>query len=222
MIFLYEGKLNNLDYKIAKQIEEDPTIISEHNIFDAAEILGVSPSKLTKYCNKVSLKGFKEMKYKIIQELDYQENIKMDISDVNINNLFTSATCKNVRNSLDLIKGHDRVLIVCSSSYIELGNYISRKIRMNLNINCFCYTMEDDFQIEYLNQGVLTIFIHNNINVDKQTKWYRTRQDYIHITTNPIMPFVGYVPLVVDKDKYKLSYEIKVMIFFEWIINNER
>lgn len=221
MIFLYEGKLNNLDYKIAKQIEKDPTIISQHNIFDAADILGVSPSKLTKYCNKVSLNGFKEMKYKIIQELDYQENLKMDISDVKINDLFTSATNKNIRNSLDLIREHERIIIVCSSLYRDLGNYISRKLRLHLNINSFCYAMEDDFQVEYLNQEVLTIFIDNNIDIDKKTKWYRTRQNYIHLTTKPIMPFVGYVPLVSNEPQCSLSYDIRVMIFFEWIINNK-
>lgn len=222
MIFLYEGKLNDLDYKIAKQIEENPTIISGHNIFDAADILGISPSKLTKYCNKVSLNGFKEMKYKIIQELEYQENMKMAISDVNINNLFTLATSKNVRNSLDLINNSERMIIVCSSQYVDLGNYISRKLRLNLNINCFCYAMDENFQIEYLNQGVITVFLNNNIDENRKTKWYRTKQNYIHITTKAIMPFVGYIPLVSDEDRCNLSYEIRVMIFFEWVINNKQ
>lgn len=221
MIFLYEGKLNNLDYKIAKQIEEDPTIISEHNIFDAADILEVSPSKLTKYCNKVSLNGFKEMKFKIIQELNYRENSKMDISDIKINNLFSNATEKNIRTALDLIKDHERVIVICQCQYLELGNYVCRKLRINMDKNIFCYASDDCYQIEYLNENVLTIFIDNEIDVEKKNKWFRTRQNYIHLTNNPIMPFVGYVPLATDEFKSNLSYEIKIMMFFEWVFNNK-
>lgn len=66
MEFLFQGELNKIDENIAKILYSERHEIVNKNISEVAEHCNVSPSKITKYCKKIGLDGFKELKYKMV------------------------------------------------------------------------------------------------------------------------------------------------------------
>lgn len=66
MEFLFQGKLNKIDENIARILYSERHDIANKNISEVAEHCNVSPSKITKYCKKIGLDGFKELKFKMM------------------------------------------------------------------------------------------------------------------------------------------------------------
>ncbi len=212
MVFLYEGKLNELDLRIAYLIEQDPTIVSENNIYDAADLLEVSASKLTKYCQKIGLTGFKECKYKITEAIEQQKLINPQI-DLDITKFIDSEYQYVLSLIPNLVAQCQKVLVITSSNNTDLGYYISRKLRAMIHKDVVNYSFEQNYQFEYIATNVLVLLIDENEYIaNNDSSWYRQGQNYIHVTNQPIAPQQGYYPLAVGNSKSTMPFDVKVLL----------
>lgn len=223
MLFLYDGRLNELDLSIAKQIDANPKIILENNIFDAAQVLGISASKLTKYCQKIKLKGFKEIKYKIeeeIKQIKYTNETKVNID---IKKVVNPEYFGLIKGASRLILATSKIVVITDEENYELGKLVVSELRRLLVIDVVCYYEKQEMDFEYLNQEPLTIFLdacgkfklHN-------PNWYRPGNSYIHMTNEAFAPCEGYYPISLANTDIKYSFNIKIMIILTWIKNKKK
>lgn len=223
MVFLYDGKLNDLDVTIAKKIEENPQIILDNNIFDAAAILGISASKLTKYCQKISLHGFKEIKYKIQQYKVNQLYLNENIDQINIKDIINHQFYKRIIDVPPLIRDCEKIIVICDDNGLEFGNYITKELRKALKIDTICYTQSQDFTYEYINSKVLTIILDETGVFDLYNiKWYRLHNNYIQISSQMIEPAEDYYPISFKDANHVLPFDVGVIMLISWFKNKRQ
>lgn len=220
MLFLYDGRLNELDLSIAKQIDANPKIILENNIFDAAQTLGISASKLTKYCQKIKLKGFKEIKYKIKEEtkiLKYKEDAKVNID---IKTIINPEYYGLIKGASNLIFTSTKIVVIADKENYELGKLVVAELRRLLLIDVVCYYEKQEIDFEYLKQEPLTIFLDEGGNFElHDPNWFRLGNSYIHFTNEHFIPCEGYYPICFGNTNLKYSFNIKIMMVLTWIKN---
>lgn len=220
MLFLYDGRLNELDLSIAKQIDTNPRIILENNIFDAADILGISPSKLTKYCQKIKLKGFKEIKYKIEDEtksIKYTEELTYNID---IKALISHEYFDLVKEVSALILSSEKIIIIADECNYSLANLLCSELRKLLANDVVCYFEQQEFDFEYLSSKPVTILIDQAGKFDLLSpKWYRIGNPYIHLTNEKLVPRENYYPISLANASLSYSFQIKVVMILAWIKN---
>ncbi|WOO87163.1 hypothetical protein RZE82_08600 [Mollicutes bacterium LVI A0039] len=220
MVFLYEGKLNDLDISIAQRIEKNPEIVTDNNIFRAADILEISASKLTKYCQKIGLKGFKEIKYKLDEELiRTQLQRQADHCDFKITSILDQKNHKHLIAIPKLLASSSKIIIVSNSSFQALTSYLAIKLRLDYHQAAINYTFDQDFSFEYLDDQVLTILVDETSQVTNfSSKWYRPNQNYIHITAKALKQQADYYPLSIINSEIKLPFDAAVMLIFSWLM----
>lgn len=222
MNFLYEGKLNKLDLTIARKIEENPTIITSCTIFEAAELLDVSPSKLTKYCQKIKLKGFKEIKYKLVQdEATQQIEDELSISEFKIKRLIDKETHQKLLEVPKLLRQSTKIIVVASAANYSLASYISTKLRIYTKRDAVPYINTQNFGFECTDPNVVIIIIDEENEIsDFSVSWFRPGNKYIHITKKIAKPVSGYYPLKISKRSRDLPFDAIVILLFRWMAKN--
>ncbi len=219
MTFLYDGKLNVLDTAMAQKIEAMPTIITTNNIFDAAESLGVSASKLTKYCQKINLKGFKEMKYRLIQELEHERYFNTQSTIIKIEDLIKKESYHKLFELPTLINDARKIIILVTEDDLYFGQYITSILRRKLAIDVVVYSFSQDVSHEYLESHVITIMIDRTLSLKTVSNdIYRTGNKYIHIAEQELQVKAGYHPIMpVDFDSANTSFDVIVLSIFNWL-----
>lgn len=218
MLFLYDGRLNELDLSIARQIDANPKIILENNIFGAAQILGISASKLTKYCQKIKLKGFKEIKYKIDDEIkkrNYAEELKYNID---IKALINGEYYTLISEAANIILNSSKIIIITDDENYALARLLVSEFRRLLAIDAVCYYQKQEFDFEYLNNAPTTIFLdeYGAINLYEAT-WYRPGNYYVHITNQMLVPRENYYPISLSNSSINYSFHVKVVMILSWL-----
>lgn len=218
MLFLYDGKLNQLDLAIAKEIDANPYIILENNIFVAAEILGISASKLTKYCQKIKLKGFKEIKFKIKQELAEIEYLEQNTNNIDIKSIINYDYHNRIVDLENLLFGCNKLIIVYDSQNTSLAKFIASELRSCLWVDVISYSYNQEFSFEYAKSKPLTMFVDQSGKINlRSAMWYRTGNEYIHLTDELLIPTQNYYPIALAESKLNYSYQIKVVMIVSWI-----
>ncbi len=223
MTFLYDGKLNELDFEIAAKVERNPYIVVNNNIYYAAKNLDISPSKLTKYCQKIKLSGFKEFKFKLQEEL-YQQNL----SDLNfasqnnnqlINECIKAATLKNLYLIEEKIIVTNRVLVVDSDMSSGLARYLCYRLRKTTNKDVIYYDAKQNFSHEFVNQSIVVIVIDaHNQALDTVNNWYRRGHQFFHICSRTEYSQPGYYPILINNANVGLGMTAKVVTILDWIV----
>lgn len=218
MTFLYEGKLNELDTSIAQMIDSNPKIITDNNIFEASRLLGVSASKLTKYCQKIRLDGFKEIKFKVEQELKREKYQKQDQKEISIEAIIQSRYHSKLDDIPLLINEATKIIIVTSLDNHSLGLYLCLKLREVSRKDVVVYVLDQKFSFEYLEGTVVTILIDEYTQMSPLlSDWFRSGNSYIHIMNEALLQTTNYYPLAVTDENTNLPFDAMVIIIFEWI-----
>ncbi len=218
MLFLYEGKLNDLDMVIAKAIDSNPEIIIDNTIFEAADIIGVSASKLTKFCQKINLSGFKEIKFRLEQELQNKKYLTQNVNIINIKSVINIQYHHRIFDVPPLLINAQKIIIVSNSDYYYFARYIAGELRRILKVDCTSYISDQDFSFEYLDEGVLTIFIDEHGKIDcMETKWYRRGNKYVQISMEKLSPQNSFYPICVSDVELDYSFDVKLLIILSWI-----
>ncbi len=225
MRFLYDGKLNELDYEIAKKIEKNPYIIINNNIYYSAKNLDVSASKLTKYCQKINMAGFKEFKYKLQQELLYIDGVGLPISNVSysklVNECVSPATLKNLLYIHDKIKTASRIIVVDAQPENMFSRHLCYSLRRKTNKDVMYYALNQNFSYEFLDQEVVVIIIDpQNIAAEFANAWYRSGHYYFHLCTKSIYSNRNYYPVIIDRVRLHLDLDAKIITILNWISNS--
>lgn len=219
MTFLYDGKLNALDTTMAKKIEAKPSIITTNNIFDAAENLGVSASKLTKYCQKINLKGFKEMKYRLIQELQHERYFQHTTSILRIEDLIKKESYQKLFELPDIINNSRKLIILVNEDDLYFGQHVVNIFRRKLAVNAVVYSFSQTVSHEYLENEVVTILIDRKQTLSSLSKdIYRIGNKYVHITEKTLHIKQGYHPIItIDTEEADTSFDVIVLLIFDWL-----
>lgn len=218
MTFLYEGKLNDLDTSIARQIEANPSLIIDNNIFVAADILGISASKLTKYCQKIKLHGFKEIKFRLVQEQKREKNVQLLETKIKIEDLINPEYIFVLTEIPKLINNADKIVLICNSSSLEFAKYLCYKLR-KVSLNVVAYAIDQQCSFEFLSDNVVVILIDSEDElVYNDKRWYRSGHYYLQITTQSNLNHYNYVPIVISNSKSQLPFDVKVMLLFNWLV----
>lgn len=223
MFFLYDGKLNDLDLKVAKRIEDNPQYVINHNIYQTAELIGISPSKLTKYCQKIKLSGFKELKYKIqtnIQQVTYlkrseqMEDFTVLLKFIDLN------TIGNLYLIPKLIDECEKILIICGSYDIGLGNYFTLKLRKYIDRPIFTYPVGANYNHEFASGAVLSIVIDTTNTIqDRDIVSLRPTDKYIHFGNTQVSSISNYIPILFTDNGSPMPFDSKLCLVISWIIN---
>ncbi len=227
MTFLYDGKLNGLDFEIAAKIERNPYIIINNNIYYAAKNLDISPSKLTKYCQKIKLSGFKEFKFKLQEEL-YQQNFNelnfIDQSNNHvINECAKATTIKNLYLVDEKICATNRVLVVDSDMSSGLARYLCYRLRKTTNKDVIYYDTKQNFSHEFVNQSIVVIVIDaHNQALEMVNNWYRRGHKFFHICSRTEYSQPGYYPILINDENVGLSMTAKLVTILDWIVNERQ
>ncbi len=218
MLFLYEGKLNDLDMVIAKAIDANPEIILNNNIFEAAEIIGISASKLTKFCQKINLSGFKEIKYRLEQEIQNDNYMVQSGNEIDLKEVINNQYHHRLIDIPPLINNCTKILVVTNIKKSTLANHIAYELRTALETNVVSYTTNHDFSFEYKDENVLTVFIDKCNEIDVfSCKWYRRGYNYIHLAEKQLPPHENYYPVYVGETELNYPFDIKVLMILSWI-----
>lgn len=218
MLFLYNGNLNKLDMLIAKKIENKPQIIIDNNIYGAANEIGISASKLTKYCQKIKLAGFKEMKYKLNQELNYKVELKRRELNYSLKNIIDTNYYTLANEVRELIRDKNKLIIISNSEKFMLNLYLSQKMRMDLNIDIVSYVDTQNFNFEYLGDKPITLIIDEKNEIDIcLASWYHIGLNYIHLTSQALAPTSGYLPLCLRTKVQIYNFDILIMLVIQWV-----
>lgn len=218
MLFLYDGRLNDLNLSIAKQIDANPKIILENNIFGAAQILGISASKLTKYCQKIKLKGFKEIKFKIDDEIrknKYAEEMKYNID---IKSLINSEYYNLICEASTLILKSSKIIVITDDDNYTLACLMVAEFRRLLAIDVVCYYQKQEFDFEYLYNDPCTIFLDERGSIKLyDATWYRPGNKYVHFTNQMLVPRENYYPVSLTNAELNYTYHVKIVMIIAWL-----
>lgn len=221
MFFLYDGRLNELDHQIACEIEKNPQFVISHNIYQTAEHIGISPSKLTKYCQKIKLSGYKELKYKIQSSIDQQKYLRqMDtMQDFTlITKIIENSTINNLYSLPALIDKCNKIILICDQSDLGLGNYFTYKLRKSLNKDISVYPYTANYQHEYITENVLSIIIDTSQTITKEYLYSnRVGDNYVHYCSTPLNSHINYYPIkFIEGD---IPFDAKLCLIISWISN---
>lgn len=218
MLFLYDGRLNDLDLSIARHIDANPNIILENNIFGAAQILGISASKLTKYCQKIKLKGFKEIKYKIEDELKLKKYAEDTIYNIDIKSLINVEYYNIIIEAARIVSKCEKIIIIVDEENHSLAMLMVTELRKFLAIDVVCYYEKQEFDYEYLSEQPVTIFLDEKGTINLQSaKWYRTGNPYIHLTNRQFVPRENYYPIGLSNASINYSFHVKIVMILTWL-----
>ena len=81
-ISIYYTSLTNTERKICTVILDDPTVVSEHSIIDAAELCGTSKSAMLRFAKKLGYSGYSEFKYAVGESFIKEEKHNTDSGDI--------------------------------------------------------------------------------------------------------------------------------------------
>lgn len=72
-ISIYYTSLTNTERKICTVILDDPTVVSEHSIIEAAELCSTSKSAMLRFAKKLGYTGYSEFKYAVSESFTKEE-----------------------------------------------------------------------------------------------------------------------------------------------------
>ena len=72
-ISIYYTSLTNTERKICTVILDDPTVVSEHSIIEAAELCSTSKSAMLSFAIKLGYTGYSEFKYAVSESFTKEE-----------------------------------------------------------------------------------------------------------------------------------------------------
>ena len=81
-ISIYYTSLTNTERKICTVILDDPTVVSEHSIIDAATLCGTSKSAMLRFAKKLGYSGYSEFKYAVGESFIKEEKQNTESGDI--------------------------------------------------------------------------------------------------------------------------------------------
>lgn len=223
MNFLYNGKLTKMDLQIARAIEQDPQLVVDCNIHQLAQKLNVSATKITLYCKKINLSGFKEFKYIISQYIYEQNNNKSKVGNINIKDIVSIECYHQLVSIVQLLIDASKIIVVTYSNSLEFANYIARKLKVETKVETSAYLAIQNFSFEYNDVKVLTIFLDEYNQLDLYNiKWYRPESYYIHISTDIQSEKADYYPISFNQMNNQLPFDVAVIISLTTLLNNRK
>lgn len=224
MTYLYNGKLNDLDKNIAQQIEDNPYFIVEHNIFQSSDFLGISASKLTKYCQKIGLTGYKELKYKIRSSIDqskYLANEDSENSFMLITKFVEEACLTNLFAMPKAISDKKRIIIIAANNYYPLAEYFCKRLRQVSGKDVCVYKVDEDYSQEFRCADALMIVLDDmahKMNVDVMEDALHCTVNIVHIAPYSLKMNELYTSIKISNEQYSLPYDTKLFIIITWLI----
>ncbi len=221
MTFLYNGKLNDLDFKIASFIERNPCFVTNNDIFTIANRIDVSASKITKYCQKIGLTGFKELRYKIAEILKVNALSSDDFSSqLVISDLIQWRSVDNFERCKYLITASKHIAIIATNEQIGLAMYLCQKLRSRYAKDIFYYEQHVDLENFKTSSDFLFIVLGQTEDFFKQHKAMKmriSRSKIIHLCNEELSLGNYYYPILVDEENWSFSNEIKHFIILTWL-----
>ncbi|MCD2257507.1 MurR/RpiR family transcriptional regulator [Agrilactobacillus fermenti] len=149
-MFQYEDiqKLNPLELNVYEYVISHKSEITKMTIRELAKIIGVSTSTVLRFCTKVGLNGFSELKFYVKQNLQGQPKYVPHTSIVDtVNEFFYRADDQQLTSSIQSAAK----LIVRTKLTVFLGigssNYFSQYgARILANLGIYTLTINDPFQ----------------------------------------------------------------------------
>lgn len=81
-ISIYYTSLTNTERKICTVILDDPTVVSEHSIIDAAELCSTSKSAMLRFAKKLGYSGYSEFKYAVSESFTKEKKESPKINNI--------------------------------------------------------------------------------------------------------------------------------------------
>lgn len=146
MEYLFSDKLSKLEMRISKVLLENVDELEDLTITDISNLAYVSPATITKYTKKLGFNGYKELKYRLIQDHNKQE-IKENyiLSQKNkIDIFFEYLDIEKLKHLASKITSSEYVCMYGEGFSLDICNYFADKIKSVCNIPVVVY---DDFRL---------------------------------------------------------------------------
>lgn len=146
--------LTDLEKEISKYIIKHKKEILDMNIEDLAKTLYVSKSAILRLCKKIEISGFKELKIKLVQELNDVRN------DVDVNFPFAlnddELQIANKMKKLYEDAIHDTLALIDKKQLSEIANLINDASVVDLYTHAHNLNVANNFQDQLLSIGKTT------------------------------------------------------------------
>ncbi|MGL4589127.1 MAG: MurR/RpiR family transcriptional regulator [Mycoplasmatales bacterium] len=130
--FLYGTKLSQTEYNISQLIEANISTIIGMSITEIAEFCSVSPSKITKYCKKLGLSGYKELQYELRHKRheDLNDNSPFEYQREKILSFFSNYDQTKIEELISLIDSSEKVYFYGRGPSLKVAEYFAPRLHL--------------------------------------------------------------------------------------------
>lgn len=118
-ISIYYTSLTNTERKICTVILDDPTVVSEHSIIDAATLCGTSKSAMLRFAKKLGYSGYSEFKYAVGESF-----IKEEKQNTESGNIYQEIVSSYSQTITELSKQDYNIQLTLLAEYIDQYKYV--------------------------------------------------------------------------------------------------
>ncbi len=163
MEYLFSDKLSNSELNISKVLLDNIDSIDNITITQLSKMAFVSNAAITKYAKKLGFSGYKELKYKLINDsVKKEENVGyIQKHHQKINDFFTTLNINKLEDLAKTIKKSQYICMYGKGPSLGVCKYFSSRIKAVSNIPVLVYEDDQmiDIELENINDNKTIIFL---------------------------------------------------------------
>lgn len=133
--------LNDLEKKIHTKLTAESKIRNSLTITEAAEVAGVSPSKISKFVKKLGFQGYKEY-FRFLTGKELVKRKKMNSEFARIQDFMENFDYSTVTQLADVIKNYDKIILLGYGPTNITMEYFEYKLNYTVDKNIIRATQE--------------------------------------------------------------------------------
>ncbi|QQK07278.1 MurR/RpiR family transcriptional regulator [Miniphocaeibacter halophilus] len=209
------SNFSDIDFEILNFINNNINLVSNMNIEDLSNILFTSKSTIVRFCKKIKLDGFSELKYILKNESTTNTNIFNDFMSHNIymyNNFVKNIELDKILSAVDLISNNDPLYIFGHSLseipakylYTVLNSLDRRCVFINKPILMKSISSSLDEKSTIL---IISANLNNSIYEDIVKTSINNKSKIILITRNHHSNLIPYANIAIFSNDKNISYK---------------
>lgn len=163
MDFLFKSELTRTQIMIANFIYENSEIVSTSTISQLADLCFVTPSQITKYCQKIELTGFKQLREKLI---NYNINNIKSVDNINVLIEQNIKVLENINYDkfyelIDRVQNAENIFVYSSIEYYNITSFFIKRLQYECESKIYeIYDIKNNLKFIQKQKGCLLILVN--------------------------------------------------------------
>ncbi len=227
MKYLFNNNLTKVEHEIAQYFYSHHKQIKDKTISDVAKACHVSPSKISKYANKIGYSGYKELKYQLLRENNQVvQNESVEFHKNQINQFFELFNIEQVEHLAQEIKKHSKIILWGDGPSRKVAEYFESRIRIASGNQVVTYSDRQTFSLD-LEASPKALVIILSVSGENEkiaqiiTTAKRAKADIVFISEAINAKYISdcymYINLLPIVDEYKYEVIRSRSLFFIYL-----